>query len=78
MGRGATVSRPRQETDACADASLPVSAENEPEEGQDQDDDDDQAAAVGSAAIDPPLPLIPEFAFGGHLIKLLKYGRRTM
>ena len=23
MGRGVTVSRPRQETDACADASLP-------------------------------------------------------
>ena len=45
-------------------ASLPSSAQDEGEEGEDQDDDDDEAAAIGPAAIDPALPLIPELALG--------------
>ncbi len=52
----------------AADASLPRSTEHEPEEGQDQDDDDDEAAAVRAATVDPPLPLFPEFAVGGHCV----------
>ena len=43
---------------------LPRSAEDEGEEGEGQDDDDHEAAAIGSAAIDAALPLIPELALG--------------
>ena len=50
-------------------ASLPGSAEDEGEEGEDEDDDDDEAAAVRAAAVDTPLPLIVEFAVGGHFVR---------
>ena len=50
-------------------ASLPRSAEDEPEEGEDQDDDDHEAAAIGAAAVDTPLPLIIEFAVGTHFVR---------
>ena len=50
-------------------ASLPWSAEDEGEEGEGQDDDDHEAAAIGPAAIDPALPLIPEFPFGAHFVR---------
>ena len=52
-----------------ADASLPESAEDEGEEGEGQDDDDDEAAAIGPAAIDTALPLVPEFPFGAHFVR---------
>ena len=43
-----------------------LSAEDEGEECEGQDDDDDEATAIGSAAIDAALPLIPELSVGGH------------
>ena len=45
------------------------SAEDEGEEGEGQDDDDDEAAAIGPAAIDAALPLIPELALGAHFVR---------
>ena len=53
-----------QSSTLSAIASLPWLAEDEGEEGEDQDDYDDEAAAIGPAAIDPALPLIPELALG--------------
>ena len=58
-----------QSSTLSAIASLPWSAEDEGEEGEGQDHDDDEAAAIGPAAIDAALPLIPELALAVHFVR---------
>ena len=67
LGQHVVLSLPR-DSGCDAIASLPRSAEDEGEEGEDQDYDDHEATAIGPAAIDAALPLIPEFPFGAHFV----------